>query len=81
LYLRFLLKIGTINEKFRYFNGNKIPSMVFVVELYDDVMTGKLRPKPAGHDCPLYGDEYVGMKVGNVLLIQIVLSYCLLFGV
>jgi len=34
-----------------------------------------------GHDRPLCGDEYGGMKVCNVLLIYIVLSYCLLFGV
>ena len=48
---------------------------------FDAVMTGNSRPSTAGHDRPLCGDEYGGMKVCNVLLIQIVLSYCLLFGV
>jgi hypothetical protein len=37
------------------------------------------RPSTAGRDWRLCGDEYGGMKVGNVLLIQMVLSYCLLF--
>ena len=40
---------------------------------------GKCRPISADHDRPLYGDEYGGIKVGNILLIQIVLSYCLRF--
>ena len=29
-------------------------------------MTGDSRPNVAGHDWPLYGDEYGRMKFGNV---------------
>ena len=39
----------------------------------------RFRPLTAGRDWQLCGDdEYGGMKVGNVLLILLVLSYCLL---
>jgi hypothetical protein len=37
------------------------------------------RPSAVGGEWQLSGDEYEGMKVGNILLIQIVLSYCLRF--
>ena len=29
------------------------------------IMAVRSRPKPAGHDWPLYGDEYGRMKFGN----------------
>jgi hypothetical protein len=43
------------------------------------IMAVRSRPSTAGRDWQLCGDEYDGMKVGNVLLIQMVVSYCLLF--
>jgi len=46
---------------------------------YSYELTGKFRPSTAGRDWRLCGDEYDGMKVGNALLIQMVLSYCQLF--
>jgi hypothetical protein len=33
------------------------------------ILIVSVRPSRDIHDWPLYGDEYVGMKVGNMLLI------------
>ena len=45
------------------------------------MMVGGYVPSTAGRDRQLCSEEYGGMKMGNVLLIQMVLSYYLLFGV
>jgi hypothetical protein len=39
--------------------------MLIVVELYS-VMTSDSRPITAGHDWPLYGNEYGRIMFGNV---------------
>lgn len=48
---------------------------------YINLLVGKKRPSTAGRDWQLCGDKYGGMNVGNVLLIQMVLSFLYCFGV
>ena len=44
-------------------SGDSAECQVFGKQI--DIMTASLRPIPAGHDWPLYGDEYSGIKFGN----------------
>jgi len=42
-------------------------------------MAVRSRPIPAGGDWLLWGDEYGGRKMGNVVLILMAISFFLLF--